>query len=189
MGKAMRWLIALLLVVGLIALSGVFLVVDNRQHADVIVVLAGETDRRPALALELLQQGYAPRMVLDVPAQDRLYKWSQAELAKEYVESLPQASAISVCPIYGLSTRDETGDVSRCLQPGEHNVLLVTSDYHSRRALDIFKQRLPDHRFSVAASHDPTAYGTRWWSHRQWAKIHFDEWARLLWWEIVERWR
>ena len=37
--------------------QGRILVVDSPQPSDVIVVLAGETDRRPAHALQLLNQG------------------------------------------------------------------------------------------------------------------------------------
>ena len=25
--------------------------------------------------------------------------------------------------------------------------------------------------------------------NRQWAKINFDEWLRLVWWQAVDRWR
>ena len=39
--------------------SGRFLVVDLPRRSDVIVVLAGETYRRPARAFELLNSGYA----------------------------------------------------------------------------------------------------------------------------------
>ena len=45
------------------------LVVDAPQPSDAIVVLAGETSVRPAHALELLRQGMAPRVFLDVQAQ------------------------------------------------------------------------------------------------------------------------
>lgn len=60
----------MLLVAGLIvfaANAGKMLVVDSPQPSDVIVVLAGETDSRPARALELLDQGYARRLLIDVP--------------------------------------------------------------------------------------------------------------------------
>jgi uncharacterized SAM-binding protein YcdF (DUF218 family) len=41
-----------------------------------------------------------------------------------------------VCPIFGFSTKAEAEDVSRCLQPvGAHRVLIVTSEFHTRRSL------------------------------------------------------
>ena|SRR5579863_1539697 len=171
------------------AKAGRFLVLDVPGPADVIVVLAGETDRRPARALELLQQGYARRVVIDVPAEARIYTFTQLELARGYVRGLPQAAAVSVCPIVGLSTKAETRDVEKCLA-GEKSgtVLIVTSDFHTRRALSIFRHELRGRTFLVAAAYDDEQFGARWWTHRQWAKTLVDEWLRLLWWNVVDRW-
>jgi hypothetical protein len=176
-------------IVALGATSGRFLVVNQPRQSDVIVVVAGETDRRPALGLELLDQGYAPRLILDVPAEAKIYRWSQLEIAREYIDGLPQAGSIMVCPSSGLSTRDEARDVARCLQGfSARRVLLVTSDFHTRRALSIFS-RLLHADCSVAAAFNPNEFGVQWWRHRQWAKVNFEEWAKLIWWELVDRWR
>jgi hypothetical protein len=178
-----------LFLVALVATSGQFLVVNQPRKSDVMVVLAGETDRRPARGLELLDQRYAPRLILDVPAGTKIYQWSQAEIARKYVEELPQASAISVCPIYGHSTRDEAQDVARCLQGANaRSILLVTSDYHTRRALSIFERALPAD-YSIAAAFDASEFGGHWWRHREWAKVNFEEWLKLIWWELIDRWR
>jgi uncharacterized SAM-binding protein YcdF (DUF218 family) len=170
--------------------AGNMLVVDAPQKSDVIVVLAGETSSRPALALHLLDAGYARQVVIDVPAANRIYQWTQVELAEKYAQQLPQAAAVRICPSQGLSTREESHDVEKCLAqiPGA-SVLLVTSDFHTRRALSIFRRELPGRSFSVAASHDARHFGTRWWTHREWAKTCLDEWMRLIWWNAVERWR
>ncbi len=63
---------------------------------------------------------------------------------------------------------------------------MVTSDYHTRRALSIFRHELPQYQFSVAAAHDPQQFGISWWKHRQWAKLNFDEWIRAVWWYGVD---
>jgi len=183
-------LVVLILLVFLAAGSAWFLVINDPQKADVILVLAGETEHRSARGLELLSQGYGSKLILDVPAAARIYQWSQTELAQKYVDGLPQASLVMICPIAGLSTNDETKDAERCLRTqGGHRVLLVTSDYHTRRALSIFSKRVPGYEFSVAAAYDPREFGALWWTHREWAKVNFDEWVRLLWWELFERWR
>jgi hypothetical protein len=180
----------LLVVLASAANCGRFLVVDEPQKSDVILVLAGETDRRPARGLELLGQGYAGRMILNVPAGARVYQWMQLELAEKYIHGLPQASSISICPITGSSTKDEARDSAPCLRSADgRKVLIVTSDYHTRRALHTFQREAPDCEFSVAAAYDPNEFGVQWWRHRQWAKVDFDEWLRLIWWELVDRWR
>jgi DUF218 domain-containing protein len=192
-GKRRIWMVAALVLAVLLTLfaarAGRFLVVDAPRSSDVIVVLAGETDRRPARALELLQQGYGKRVLIDVPAESNIYTFTQLDLAQKYVQSLPQAAAVSVCPIIGLSTKAETQDVEKCLKRmNAGTVLIVTSEFHTRRALSIFRQELRGRTFSVAAAYDSAQFGTRWWTHRQWAKTVVDEWMRLLWWSVVDRW-
>lgn len=189
-----RWIMFMVLPIEIILLAtaaGRILVVDAPQKADVIVVLAGETDHRPARALDLLRQGYAPRILLDVPAAGAIYDTTLLQIAKSYVAGLPEASRVTICPIAGLSTRDESHDVLKCLSPQDRpaSILLVTSDYHSRRALSIFRHEIQGASFSVAAAHDDSQFGTRWWTHRQWAKICVDEWLRMIWWNFIERWR
>ena len=191
MRKLRLFLIAILASVLFLSLtSGKFLVVNNLQPADVIVVLAGETDRRPALGLELLSKNYAPKMLLDVPADARVYQWNMLDLSQQYIQKLPQAQSVAICPIAGLSTKAEAHDVLQCVQKlGVHSVLVVTSDYHTRRALSTFRHELRGYRVSVTGASDPSQFGGSWWQHRQWAKLNFDEWLRLAWWEVVDRWR
>ena len=167
-----------------------WLVVDAPLPSDVIVVLAGETSVRPAHAMELLRQGLAPRVFLDVQSNDVLYNQPLTELAEGYARSLPEKDLIAVCPITGFSTYAESDDVNRCLQPlGVHRVLIVTSASHSGRALRIFRQRLPQYQFSAAAAQDPSHFGIHWWTNREWAKTTLDEWIKLIWWACVDRWR
>jgi len=188
------WLLVLVVLaglsVGLAAKAGSFLVVEAPRPSDVILVLAGETDRRPERALQLLAQGYGRRVVLDVPTNLKLYEFTQIQLAQKYVEDLPQRASISVCPIDGLSTKDESKDAQKCLaREGGKSVLIVTSDYHTRRALSVFRREVPGQQYSVAAARDGEQFGATWWTHRQWAKTLVDEWLRLIWWKLVDQWR
>jgi hypothetical protein len=177
------------LLVGLAAKAGSFLLVDAPRRSDVILVLAGETDRRPQRALELLAQGYGRRIVLDVPTNEKLYEFTGIQLAQKYVQNLPQPALVSICPIDGLSTKDESKDAEKCLaRVGGKSVLIVTSDFHTRRALAVFRRETPEYDYSVAAAWNDAQFGSRWWSHRQWAKTFVDEWLRLIWWKIVDQW-
>jgi DUF218 domain len=174
----------------LLAKAGSFLIVDAPRPSDVILVLAGETDRRPERGLQLLAQGYGRRMVLDVPTNAKLYEFTQIQLAQKYVQDLPQGALVNVCPIHGLSTKDESKDAEKCLiREGGKRVLIVTSDFHTRRALDIFRREVPEYEYSVAASRNEQKFGVRWWTQREWAKIFVDEWLRFIWWKAVDQWR
>jgi len=189
--RFLRLLFVVVLIGGLLASQAARLLsVDNPQKSDAIVVLAGETGARPARALELLRQGMAPRLFLDAEAGEQIYDQQLTDLAHKYAQTLPEANAIAVCPIAGRSTAAETVDVARCLQPlGAHRVLIVTSEFHTRRALTIFSHRLPQYQWSVAAARSPAQFGAAWWTNREWAKATFDEWVKLIWWEAVDRWR
>lgn len=183
-------LVVVFIVIVLASQAARFLLVDEPAKSDVIVVLAGETNARPARALELLRQGVAPRLFLDVQTREVIYDQPLTDIARKYVSGLAEENRVSVCPIAGFSTNAEASDVSRCLQPlGAHRVLIVTSDYHTRRALLIFRHRLPQYQFSVAAARAPESFGEAWWTNREAAKVTFDEWSKLLWWEAVDRWR
>jgi vancomycin permeability regulator SanA len=185
-----RVVVLVLIVVALASQAARFLVVDDPQKSDAIVVLAGDTNVRPARALALLRQGMARHLFLDVEVRDQIYDQRLPDLAQKYVAALPEGNRVSVCAITGFSTNAESDDVNRCLQSaGVRTVLIVTSDFHTRRALMIFRHRLPQYRFSVAAARDPAQFGNAWWSHREWAKVTLDECMKLVWWEAVDRWR
>jgi uncharacterized SAM-binding protein YcdF (DUF218 family) len=174
-----RFLLLLLIVVaGLVLAAGRLLEVNSPEHADVIVVLAGETQDRPLKGIELLQAGYAPRMVLDVTTQERVFNTALPDLAQHWVDSLPQKQQVSICPIAGLSTRDESHEARNCIRR-----------FNARRAFSIFRHELPGFHFSIAATPNPVSFGLAWWRHREWAKTTFYESIRLLWWEVVDRWR
>lgn len=191
--RVLRWVLALLIAAAgicALALSGRYLVVNQPRKSDVIVVLAGETDVRPACGLQLLHENYASRMLLNVPADARVYQWSQAELAEKYVQGLPESKSIKSCPIHGFSTKAEAADVVRCLQPlNARKVLLETSDYHTRRALSIFATVDKTRQYSVFSCSEPRSFGINWWQQREWAKTDLYEWMRLIWWQMVDRWR
>ena len=173
-----------------IVFSGRLLVINQPEKADVILVLAGETGRRPERALELLDQGFAQHMILDVPVNGQIYQWTLLDLAQQYVNGLPEAKSVSICPIEGLSTRDEARDAVTCLKhAGGRSVLLVTSDFHTRRALNIFRHEVRGYTFHVAAAFDENEFGIHWWKQREWAKTAVSEWTKFFWWEAVDRWR
>jgi hypothetical protein len=188
--RIFRLLLVLLLVALLCASQAArFLVVDDPQKSDVIVVLAGETIVRPEHGLELLRQGMAQRLFFDAET-GRIFNTHLTDIAQKFVEDQPDAAKLAVCGIAGHSTIAETVDIERCIAPFHpQRVLLVTSDYHTRRALSIMSHRLPQYQWSVGAARNPAQFGLAWWTDREWAKCTFDEWTKLIWWQAVDRWK
>lgn len=174
-----------------------FLRVNAAEHADAILVLAGGMDdSRYWRGIELMKAGYAPRMILDAEDSGGKYGKSNAQLAREFLDRIHDQNT-SVCSVYADSTYGETQDVARCLASLKlSSVLIVTSDYHTRRALSIFKARLPHYHWSIADAYAPAEDGGKqrmagdnWWKNRRWAKTVLEEWQKLIWWELVDRWK
>jgi hypothetical protein len=119
----MRKLALLAMVLGVIAFvasAGRILMVRDVRKADAILVLDGETDRRPALGIELLRQGYAPRVLLDASLDGYVYHLTPAQIAEECIHALPPgiAGSVSVCGVSALSTIAEVGQARHCLDAG-----------------------------------------------------------------------
>lgn len=196
--KTVKALVALIFGIIVIAFgilrSDRYLVVNHPERSDVIVVLAGDhDDRRYWRAISLLREGYGRRMIVDA-STDRIYGRTYAEHAADFIAASAgqNKSQISICAITNDSTVQEAADVRSCLtelQPTPRSVLLVTSDFHTRRALSILSTRLSQYHWSVAAVNDPAVFGRPWWHNREWAKTFAYEWEKLLWWRLFESWR
>jgi DUF218 domain-containing protein len=173
---------------------GGYLIVNSPQKSDAIVVLWGDqATARYLHALELLRSGYGQHLVVDAHA-GQIYGQSIAALATDFVARTAgeNASQVSLCIIGGESTKEEAREVEQCLerlQPAPHSAILVTDDYHTRRALSIFRQRLPQYRWTAAANHDDSVFGQPWWKNREWAKTYLTECEKLVWWELWDRWQ
>jgi uncharacterized SAM-binding protein YcdF (DUF218 family) len=189
-----RLVLILLAAIGLIATrAGSWLVINDPQHSDVMVVLAGDFgDIRFQHGLGLLRDGYAQQLVLDAPDWVR-YGRTEFDRARVYVrDAAPdKLTQIHVCSFHSDSTLGELREVAPCIRaiaPQATTALVVTSDYHTRRALSIARHVLPQYRWSAAAAPDTENFGTAWWRNRQWAKTTLTEWQKFCWWQLVERW-
>jgi len=173
--------------------SGRFLVVDAPEKSDVLVVLAGDhNDLRYRRGLQLLADGYAQLMLADASNDSVAFGRTPAELEQEFIARTagPLLNRIRVCPTRGVSTQEEAKDIASCLDRSVSKVLLVTSDYHSRRALSVLRQRLPQYHWSVASVPDTSTFQAElWWQRREWAKTTVLEWSKFAWWEAVDRWQ
>lgn len=173
------------------AMAGQILIVEKPRAADVIVVVGGEGTLRVQRGLQLLRQGHAPRLVLTARTTWQLFGRSEADLARQFVAQLEPdlAQKTTVVNITSQCTWQEAAEVREFLpQLNARSALLVTSQYHSRRTLSIFRRMLPGIACGIIAVPESYVFGTHWWQHREWAKCTFQEWTRLLWWLVVDRW-
>jgi hypothetical protein len=172
--------------------SGTFLVVDNHERSDAIVVTqASSLDKPYWVGLYMLKDGYGRELLVDARTNQVFFSRTQADLASEFIKMTAHdmPGRVRVCPIAAASTVQETFEVEACLKGlSVRSVLLVVYDYHSRRSLTTFTRLVPQYRWSIAAVPDASRFGTAWWLKREWARTALVEWEHLLWWEFVEQW-
>jgi uncharacterized SAM-binding protein YcdF (DUF218 family) len=194
----MRWLVKLALglaAAGLLLLAirdaGPALVVDSPQPSDVILVLAGDSnDQRYWKAIALLRSGYAPQVIVDARTDVISYGRTDSQMTQEFISRTAGdlLGRLGVCPTKGDSTLFELNSAATCLERvAPHSVIIVTSDYHTRRAVSIARKRLPRHTWTAAAADSGLLSHPKWWTNRSVAKDVFLEWQKLAWWEAVER--
>ena len=194
--NAFRYLLAPTLIVTcacyVASWAGNFLVLNDPQPSDILIVLAGDNDDiRLQRGLELLHRGYARDLILDAP-DSLVYGRTASDLASDFIQTkFPnEAARIHVCRFHGDSTEIELREVSHCVysaSPEAKKAIAVTSNFHTRRALAIAQNVIPSYTWTAAAAQD-SRYGTAWWRHREWAKIAFSEWEKMIWWLLVDRW-
>lgn len=159
---------------------GAVLVADDvPEKADIVVVLAGDSvGRRLLKGVQLVQRGYAPKLLVSGPSL--IYGVRDSLRAAKYAEELGLKSD-QVIPIVrdDLSTSDEARDIVPVLrQMGVHGYLLVTSPSHTGRAGRVFRRLGPDLEMRTVAAADPTWCGGYWWTERECRKTWLEEAAK-----------
>lgn len=130
-----------------------FLKVESaNRSAAVLVVLGGEPTIRVKRAAELFREHYAPRVIVSGHGDCESNK---AELVQAGV---PEGAVQLECD--SLTTRENALNSIKLLRAqGAKRVILVTSWYHSRRALKTFQKFAPEITFlSLPATRRSTAW-------------------------------
>jgi uncharacterized SAM-binding protein YcdF (DUF218 family) len=162
---------------------GDYLVEDQSPvKSDVAVVLAGDSrGRRIVRAGELVRQGWAPVALVSGPLE--VYGVNEAVLAIQFAQrhGFPPEYFQAV-PIRALSTLEEAQAFAPELRRRNvRSALLVTSNYHTRRAAEIFRQVVGnDVRFTPVAAADPYFGPDTWWQNREGQKTVFYELSKTL---------
>ena len=192
--RRLGWLLVVVAVLAgvgwLLSQLGHFLVLHAPERSDALVVLEGGVgSSRFEQALRLHKAGYAPLILVDADVTRDFYGKTEADMLMDYLRR-EHLNSVAVCATTADSTYNETKDVERCMRmEGATSAIIVTSDFHTRRALETFRKRLPQYRWSVAASSWPGNAAERYWLHRWWAKSVLEEAQKYAWWELVDRWR
>jgi len=172
----------------LLRFAGESWVVDEpAAQSDALIVLGDDNYAadRAFHAAELYREGVAPVVV----ASGRMLRqnFSISDVMEHDLESfgVPAKSVVKLSH-RAQNTRDEAAEVARLIQArGWKRVLVVTSNYHARRARFIYERSLPASvTLRVSGARDSEFDPSGWWQSRQGQKLFFSELAGYL----VARW-
>lgn len=151
----------------LLRLAGSFWVVqDPLEHADAIVVLGDDNFAadRASRAAELFRAGWAPEVV----AGGRMLRsyFSVAELIERDLESrgVPPSAVVRL-DLQGNDSREDAEALRRlALERSWRRLLVVTTNYHTRRIRYIFRKIFrPDISVDVVGVDDASFDPDNWW--------------------------
>jgi uncharacterized SAM-binding protein YcdF (DUF218 family) len=174
----------------LMRLAGEFWVLnDAATQSDVLIVLGDDnyTADRVAHAAELYRMGLAPIVVASGRAL-RPYAGISEMMERDLeTHGVPVASIVKFSH-RGENTREEAEALAGLITGrGWKRVLIVTSNYHARRARFIFARVLPPNvDVHVNGASDSEFDPSRWWETRQGRKLFFGEVLGyvIAWWEL-----
>jgi uncharacterized SAM-binding protein YcdF (DUF218 family) len=166
-------------------------------HAQAAIVLqgsiAGEKARLDG-ALQLASQGIVDRVLVSVPRESY---WGQAipPVARQFIErnyGRALADRVDFCETgAGVdSTEQEAAVLIPCIQQqGWRSIIVVTSNYHTRRAGSIWRKQIrkedPGTTTCIYGVPDQDFHEQAWWRDRRSAKTWFFESTKLVWMWIV----
>lgn len=159
--------------------AGSMLIEDDRPRAaDAIVILSDDNygGDRATKAAELVKAGWAPRVV----ASGR-YLRSYASISdlerRDLLERGVPATAIVPFPNHAENTREECTAIGEFIGSRRwKHIVIVTSNYHTRRADYICSRVLPKETdMHVVAAPDAEFNPENWWESRNGVKIFTHE--------------
>jgi uncharacterized SAM-binding protein YcdF (DUF218 family) len=152
-----------LLLGGYITVVSLYLPIEDApQKADAIVAISGgDTNARVLRAIELYKQGLAPKLIFSGAAQDpnspsNAFIMRRTALRNDVPESdiLIDESA--------KNTMENAQGVGELLGD-DKTIILVTSEYHQRRAAKAFAKNLPDVTIINIPAEDKHWGQKTWW--------------------------
>jgi uncharacterized SAM-binding protein YcdF (DUF218 family) len=154
---------------------------DEPFRADIAVVLAGDGyGHRILKGAEMVRQGYTSKVLVSGPMLFNGRSEADLEIPFAVSHGNPESWFVPV-PHTSTSTRQEAAAIAPELRRlGVRRCLLVTSDYHTRRAGNVFRAAAPAVEFRVVAAPDEFFRPDGWWRTREGQKCFVMEWMKTI---------
>jgi uncharacterized SAM-binding protein YcdF (DUF218 family) len=160
------------------AVGDYWIVDDPASQADALIVLSDDDfiGSRAAKAADLYHEGRAPIIVASGRMM-RPYAGVGELIQRDLTDRGVPTSAIQIYRHNARDTIDEAQTLrSLVVQKNWRHVVIVTSNYHTRRARYIFQKVFPlGVQVDVAAAKDPDFDVSDWWEHKAGIKVFLHE--------------
>jgi uncharacterized SAM-binding protein YcdF (DUF218 family) len=163
------------------ALGGFLVQAGPPQKADAALVLAGDSGGyRILTAAQLVRDGFVPKVLVSGP--DGNYGLYECDLAIPFAvkRGYPESYFVHV----EHSARSTVAEAKAVLpvirRMGLKRIIVVTSNFHTRRAGRIFRKLAPDLTILVVAAPDENFTPDGWWHNREGQKTFLVEWEKTF---------
>jgi uncharacterized SAM-binding protein YcdF (DUF218 family) len=151
------------------------------QKADAALVLAGDGwGHRILTAAQLDRDGFVPKVLVSGP--DGAYGLHECDLAIPFAvqHGYPESYFVHL-ESSARSTMTEAQAILPVIRGmGIHRLILVTSNFHTRRAGAIYRRLAPDLKIMVVAAPDQNFTANGWWHNREAQKTFLMEWEKTV---------
>jgi uncharacterized SAM-binding protein YcdF (DUF218 family) len=175
-------LIAVVLHAQILGALGAYLVqAGPPQKADAALVLAGDGwGYRMLTAAQLARDGFVQKVLVSGP--DGAYGLYDCDLAIPFAvkHGYPESYFVHM-EHSARSTATEAEAVLPVIRSmGIRRLIVVTSDFHTRRAGAIFRKSAPDLTILMVAAPDKNFTAGGWWHNREGQKTFLMEWEKTF---------
>lgn len=156
---------------------------DELKPADVIVILAGEERERVEYGAKLFKEGWSRKDSIIMSGGPAVWKYTWASLMKEHAVHLGVPAKAIIVQDQSRTTEEDLKYTKELLEKYKFkSILLVTSPYHSKRALTIFKKGLGK-EIKIISSPVENSWFTfdEWWKRRRDRSFVLNEYSKFLW--------
>jgi uncharacterized SAM-binding protein YcdF (DUF218 family) len=163
------------------ALGGYLVRAGPPQQADAALVLAGDGwGHRILTAAQLEREGFVRKVLVSGP--DGAYGLHECDLAIPFAikHGYPESYFVHL-ESSARSTLTEAQAILPVIRGmGIHRLILVTSNFHTRRAGAIYRRLAPDLTILVVAAPDQNFTPNGWWHNREAQKTFLMEWEKTV---------
>ena len=175
-------LIAVALHAQILGALGAYLVqAGPPQTADAALVLAGDGwGYRVLTAAQLARDGFVPKVLVSGP--DGAYGLHECDLAIPFAvkHGYPESYFVHMENSARSTVAEARAVLPVIRRMGIQRLVLVTSNFHTRRAGAIYRKLAPDVTILVVAAPDGNFTANGWWHNREGQKTFVVEWEKTV---------